>query len=332
VKIQVDAKRRAAIQRHHSVTHLFHWALHEITSPDASQKGSYVGPDKLIFDFNSQPLSSVQIADIENLVNERIVENAAVSYTEIAHSDISARDDILQFFGDKYGDTVRVVQIGGDSGALNGFSMELCGGTHTRSTGEIGMFRILSESAIASGVRRIEAIAGLVAAKQAQADSGRIAAIAESLNSPIAELEKKIEQGVEQSKSYEKQLKNIQESRAAEAARNLVEKVQTVGGIPLISANLGNADGNFAQAVADALKDDFEGVVVLGATKNDSVALVASVSESLTDQAQAGKIIQTIAPIVGGAGGGKSTQARGAGKDTNKLDEALAEVPNILTN
>jgi len=332
VKIQVDVKRRAAIQRHHSVTHLFHWALHEIISSKASQKGSYVGPDKLSFDFNSQPLSSAQISDIENLVNERIVENAIVSYTEVAHSDISARDDILQFFGDKYGDTVRVVQIGGDPGALNGFSMELCGGTHTRSTGEIGLFRILSESAIGSGVRRIEAIAGLVAAEQAQADHGRIAAIAESLNSPIAKLEEKIGQAIEQSKNFEKQINNIRKKQAAEVARNLIEKVQTVGGIPLISANLGDADGNFAQAVADALKGDFEGVVVLGATGDGSVALVASVAESLTNKAQAGKIIQAIAPIVDGKGGGKSTQARGAGKDASMLGEALKEVSKVLKN
>jgi alanyl-tRNA synthetase len=330
--VQVDTKRRAKIQRHHSVTHLFHWALHEVTSPEASQKGSYVGPDKLTFDFNSQSLSRQQLIDIENLVNERIVENATISCTEIPHNEIRARGDILQFFGDKYGDTVRVVQIGGDAAALNGYSMELCGGTHSRATGEIGLFRILSESAIAAGVRRIEAIAGLVAAKQAQADSGRIAAMAKSLNSPIGELEKKIEQAVEQSKQLEKKLKTIQQSRAGETARNLTAKAGAAGDIPFISANLGTADGNFAQAVVDALKGEFEGVVVLGATENGSVALVASVSESLTNQAQAGKIIQTIAPIVGGKGGGKPTQARGAGRETNKLDEALAEVPRILAN
>ena len=260
---------------------------------------------------------------------------AVASVAELLRSgdnEIRARDEILQFFGDNYGDTVRVVQIGGDAGALNGYSMELCGGTHTLATGEIGLFRILSESAIAAGVRRIEAIAGLVAAEQAQADSGRITAMAKSLNSPIAELEKKIEQAVEQSKKLEKKLNTIQQSRAAETARNLAAKAEAAGDIPFISANLGTADGNFAQAVVDALKGEFEGVVVLGATENGNVALVASVSESLTNRAQAGKIIQTIAPIVGGKGGGKPTQARGAGRENNKLDEALAEVPRILAN
>ena len=331
-KLQVDADRRAAIQRHHTVTHLFHWALHEVTSPDASQKGSYVGPEKLTFDFNSQALTPQQMADIEQLVNERILENSTVSWTESPHSEIAQRTDILQFFGDKYGDTVRVVQIGGTANALNGFSMELCGGTHTRATGEIGLFRITGEAAIAAGVRRVEAVAGLVAAEQARTDAGRIIALAESLNSPVKDIEKKLEQALEQSKRLEKQMKSLQQSRAADTARELVGQATSVGELQCITANLGESDGNFTQAVADALKGQFEGVVVLGATGNGNVVLVASVSESLTGKVQAGKLIQAIAPIVGGKGGGKPTQARGGGKDASKLSEALAEVKTILAN
>ena len=331
-KLQVDADRRAAIQRHHTVTHLFHWALHEVTSPDASQKGSYVGPEKLTFDFNSQALTPQQVADIEQLVNERILENSTVSWTESPHSEIVQRTNILQFFGDKYGDTVRVVQIGGTANALNGFSMELCGGTHTRATGEIGLFRITGEAAIAAGVRRVEAVAGLVAAKQARTDAGRIIVLAESLNSPVKDIEKKLEQALEQSKRLEKQMKSLQQSRAADTARELVGQATSVGELQCITANLGESDGNFTQAVADALKGQFEGVVVLGATGNGNVVLVASVSESLTGKVQAGKLIQAIAPIVGGKGGGKPTQARGGGKDASKLSEALAEVKTILAN
>ena len=331
-KLQVDADRRAAIQRHHTVTHLFHWALHEVTSPDASQKGSYVGPEKLTFDFNSQALTPQQVADIEQLVNERILENSTVSWTESPHSEIAQRTDILQFFGDKYGDTVRVVQIGGTANALNGFSMELCGGTHTRATGEIGLFRITGEAAIAAGVRRVEAVGGLVAAEQARTDAGRIIALAESLNSPVKDIEKKLEQALEQSKRLEKQMKSLQQSRASDTARELVGQATSVGELQCITANLGESDGNFTQAVADALKGQFEGVVVLGATGNGNVVLVASVSESLTGKVQAGKLIQAIAPIVGGKGGGKPTQARGGGKDASKLSEALAEVKTILAN
>ena len=331
-QLTVDAAHRAAIQRHHTVTHLFHWALHQVTSPDASQKGSYVGPDKLTFDFNSQALTTQQVADIEALVNERILENTVVSWIEVPHSEVTARDDIMQFFGDKYGDAVRVVQIGGESGALNGYSMELCGGTHTRATGEIGLFRITAESAIAAGVRRIEATAGLIAAEQARADADRIGAMAEQLNSPVKDLEKKIEQALEQSKKLEKQLKGLQKSQAASTAKELATQADTSGAVPFIAANLGSVDGNFARAVADALKGEFEGVVVLGTAGNGSVALVAIVPDSLTDKAQAGRIIQSIAPIVGGKGGGKPTQARGGGKDATKLDAALAEVSKILAS
>ncbi|HEX7569212.1 MAG TPA: alanine--tRNA ligase-related protein, partial [Verrucomicrobiae bacterium] len=192
VTLAVEKPRRDAIQRHHTVTHLLHWALHEVASKEASQKGSFVGPDKLTFDFNSAPLTPAQVVDIEKLVNERILENAGVSWTEVPHADVKNRKDVMQFFGDKYGDTVRVVQIGGGAGKLDGYSMELCGGTHTRATGEIGLFRITGESAIAAGVRRIEAVAGLTAYDLANQQLQLIRSIAGKINSPVGELEKKV--------------------------------------------------------------------------------------------------------------------------------------------
>ena len=158
VKLAVERPRRLAIQRHHTATHLLHWALHEVVSKDAAQKGSYVGPDKLTFDFSSAPLTPGQVADVERLVNERVLENAPVSWVEVKYSHIKDRQDIMQFFGEKYGDWVRVVQIGGQPAGLNGDWMELCGGTHVRATGEIGLFRMAGESAIAAGIRRIEAL------------------------------------------------------------------------------------------------------------------------------------------------------------------------------
>ena len=330
VKLEVDAARRAAIQRHHTVTHLFHWALHEVTSSDASQKGSYVGPEKLTFDFNSQALSPQQVVDIEQLVNERIVDNAAVNWTEMPYSEVAGNDGILQFFGDKYGNTVRVVQIGGETNALNGYSMELCGGTHARTTGEIGLFRINAEAAIAAGVRRVEAVAGLVAAGQAREDAGRIAALAETLNSPVREIEKKIEASLGQVKKLEKQLKALRQSQAAGMARELLGRAKTIGGLQVVTANLGQADGDYAQAVIDALKGELEGVIVLGAVAGGRVVLLANVADSLADRIQAGKIIQVIAPVVGGKGGGKPTQARGGGKDASRVDEALAKVAGLV--
>ena len=330
VELKVDINRRAAIQRHHTVTHLFHWALHEVTSADSTQKGSYVGPEKLTFDFNSQPLTSQQLCDIEQLVNERILENASVSWIEASYSDIAGRDDILQFFGDKYGDKVRIVQIGGQPNALDGYSMELCGGTHVSFTGEVGLFRVQSESAVAAGVRRIEAIAGLVASNQARADAKRLLAIAEQLNTPVRDIEKKIISSLEQTKMLERQLKALNQRQAADQAKTLLDKVQVVNEINLITANLGSVEGDQAQSIADALKSEFDGVIVLGAGGDGRVALIANVSENLTDRIQAGKIIQTIAPIVGGKGGGKPSQARGGGKDASKIDEALSQVIELL--
>ena len=304
----VDRPRREAIQRHHTVTHLLHWALHEVVSPDATQKGSYVGPEKLTFDFSSAPLTPQQVADVERLVNERILENAPVTWTEAKYGDIKSRKDIMQFFGEKYGDVVRVVQIGGKPAALDGYSMELCGGTHTRATGEIGLFRIAAESAIAAGIRRIEAVSGLEAYKRANEELQLIKAVAGKVNSPVGELEKKIEALLAQQKDLEKQLKAMQQKQAGEIARGLAAKAQTFGSTPAIVENLGAADGDFLQSIADALKGQFKGVVVLGGTANSAVALVATVSPELTKKIQAGKIIQAIAPIVGGQGRGPPRQ------------------------
>ncbi len=328
--LTVDRARRDAIQRHHTVTHLLHWALHEVASQEASQKGSFVGPDKLTFDFNSAPLTPAQVADIEKLVNERILENAPVSWTEVPHADVKARKDVMQFFGDKYGDVVRVVQIGGKPGELNGYSMELCGGTHTRATGEIGLFRIIGENAIAAGVRRIEAVAGLTAYELANSQLQLIRSIAGKINSPVHELEKKVDALLAQQKDMEKALKAAQQREASNAASQLLERAQTVNGTPAIIHNVGAVDGDFLQGVADSLKGRFQGVIVLGGALNGAVALVAAVSPEFTAKVQAGKIIQTIAPIVGGKGGGKPDNARGGGKDAGKLDEALAKAKSLL--
>jgi alanyl-tRNA synthetase len=330
VRVAVDLNRRNAIQRHHTVTHLLHWALHEVVSREASQKGSFVGPDKLTFDFNSAALSPAQVADIEKLVNERILENGGVSWTEVPYAEVKSRKDVMQFFGDKYGDTVRVVQIGGQARKLDGYSMELCGGTHTRATGEIGLFRIVAESAIAAGVRRIEAVAGLTAYQLAKQQLQLIKSLAGKVNSPVHELEKKIEALLAHQKELEQEVKLALLRNASNAASELLERIHPVNGIPFISHNLGDANGEFLQAIADELKGRFKGVVVLGGCGGGAVALVATVSPEHVAQVQAGKLIQTIAPIVGGKGGGKPDNARGGGKDATKIDEALAKAKSLL--
>jgi alanyl-tRNA synthetase len=304
--------------------------LHEVVSADATQKGSYVGPDKLTFDFSSTALDPSQVADVERLVNERILENAGVTWTEVPYAEVKGRKEIMQFFGEKYGDRVRVVQIGGKSGNLDGYSMELCGGTHTRATGEVGLFRILSESAVAAGIRRIEAVAGLRAYDKAREDAALISSVAGKVNSPVAELEKRVESLLAQQKDLEKQLKSAQQKQAAELARSLAAKAQTLGSTPAIIENLGAMDGDFLQSVADALKGHFKGVVVLGGSANQAVALIATVSPEFKSKWPAGKIIQTIAPVVGGRGGGKPDNAHGGGKDVSKLDEALKKAVEML--
>jgi alanyl-tRNA synthetase len=330
VTLTVAKARRDAIQRHHTVTHLLHWALHEVVSKEATQKGSAVGPDKLTFDFNSAPLTPQQVADIEKLVNERILDNAGVSWTEVPYTEVKSRKDVMQFFGDKYGDVVRVVQIGGQAQKLNGYSMELCGGTHTRATGESGLFRIISEGGIATGVRRIEAVAGLEAYNRANDELQLIKSLAGKVNSPLHELEKKIESLLEHQKTLEKQVKAAQQREASNVASNLLENPHTVNGVPAIIHNVGGVDGDFLQAVADSLKGRFKGVIVLGGAAGGAVSLVAAVSPEFTSKIQAGKIVQQIAPIVGGKGGGKPDNARGGGKDAGKLDEALAQARSLL--
>ena len=328
VKLVVDAPRRHAIERHHTVTHILHWALHEVVSKDATQKGSSVTPDKLTFDFNSAALTPQQLADIERLVNERIVANDPVSWSEVPYVEAKANNGIMALFGEKYGDLVRVVQIGGQPHKLDGWSMELCGGTHTRHTGEIGLFRLVGEGAVAAGVRRIEAIAGLEAYNAAKADADLLKLLAGKVSAQgAADLEKKLDQILTQQKELEKALKAAQQREASGKAKDLLATAEN----NLIIANLGEVDADYAMALNDALKGQFGGIVVLAATGGGSVTLMANVGKEHQSKVQAGKIIQTIAPIVGGKGGGKPDFARGGGKDVSKVDAALAEARKLVS-
>jgi alanyl-tRNA synthetase len=354
VRISVDADRRKLIQGHHTATHLLHWALHELVSRDASQKGSYVGPDKLTFDFSSAPLTPEEKRDVEKLVNEKIAENAPVSWTEMPFVDAKQRKDIIQFFGEKYGETVRVLQIGGAPRALDGYSMELCGGTHVRSTGEIGPFRIVKEEAIAAGTRRIEAVAGDAArtwAKQEAArqqekfetlgrkkldiaplpgfqDGAATAEMLQQIDARTAHLEKLDADVREWEKKMAKSVEAELKSRAAHIASELA---RSEAGKDFSVAEVLDADSKLLQAIVDALKSKFKGPIFLAGTRDASVALVAYVPSPLTAKFQASKLIQQIAPIVGGKGGGRSESAQGAGKDASKINEALTKARELLS-
>jgi len=354
VRISVDVDRRRAIQGHHTVTHLLHWALHEVVSRDASQKGSYVGPDKLTFDFSSATLTKQQVRDVERLVNEKIAENAPVSWTEIPYAEARERKDIIQFFGEKYGDTVRVLQIGGEPKALDGYSMELCGGTHVRSTSEIGPFRIVKEEAIAAGVRRIEAIAGDAARSWAKQEAARqqdklealarkkpdIAALpAFESDATTTEMLQQVDVRAAHLEKIEAEVRDWekQSAKAAEAelrSRGVQianELAASHAGKNFCVAEVPNADGKLLQAVGDALKSKFKGPIFLASAAKGSVALVASVPKEMTSKFQANKLIQQIAPIVGGKGGGRPENAQGAGNDASKIAEALAKARELLS-
>lgn len=353
IVLQVDEMRRRAIERHHTVTHLLHWGLHEIVSRNAVQKGSYVGPDKLTFDFSSAALTPGQKRDVERVVNEKIAENAPVSWSEIPYVEAKKRSDIQQFFGDKYGDVVRVVQIGGDPGGLNGYSMELCGGTHVKATGEIGTFRIVREEAIAAGIRRIEAVAGEAvrdwAKKEAErqrekfevlarkkngiaplpelADNAEAGAILAQIDARTAHLEKLEIEVHEWEKQYAKASEADLKNRAITIANELVAaqvEKSCVAEVPM-------ADAKLLQAIVDVLKSRIAGPIFLAGASDGRVALVASVPKELVGKIQANKLIQEVAPIVGGKGGGRPENAQGAGKDADKISEALARARELIS-
>ena len=329
VILSIEHPRRAAIQRHHTVTHLLHWALRETLGETLSQKGSFVGAEKLTFDFSSGALTPDQISSVERLVNERILENASVSWRELPYAEVKGRPGILQFFGDKYGDIVRVVQIGGTPENLDGYSMELCGGTHVRGTGEIGLFRIISEAAVAAGIRRIEAVAGHEARVASKSDAERLQAMASRLGSPLAELEKKLEATLSRQKELEKELDSFRQREAAGIAKDLINKAAE-GDVPSIVEEISGADGNQLQAITDALKASFDGVIFLAGVTDGSVSLVASVSKAHQGNLPAGKLISAIAPLVGGKGGGKPDSARGGGRDATGLPAALAKTKELI--
>ncbi len=317
VRAAVDVPRRSNIQRHHTVTHLFHWALHEVVSKDARQKGSLVAPDRFRFDFNQpEKLSDQQIADIEKLVNERIKETLPVYWFEMPFAEVRGKPNIMQFFGDKYGDIVRIVQIGGHDKALDGFSMELCGGTHTKTTGEIGLFKIMRESAVAAGIRRVEAVCGQFAQEF----------IAKQGDQEKAEAEKA--RAREMEKELAKQRQAAMEAQAPAMAEQLLPKLQG----RLLVSNLGDANADLLRAIVNALRPKLtSGIVVLGGVAEGKVSLICMVTPDLVKEGKnAGKIVGELAKICGGGGGGKPDLAQAGGKQPEKLAEALAAAPKII--
>jgi alanyl-tRNA synthetase len=332
VEAVVSDDYRDAVERHHTVTHILHWALREVIGKDSSQKGSLVAPDYLRFDFNhTSGLTEEQLATIQRLVNERIIENAPVHWFERDRDEISQHKQINQFFGDKYGNMVRVVQIGGDDGGLNGYSMELCGGTHARATGDIGPFLLRSEGAISAGIRRVEAVAGFYALDDIVGQLNVLSNVCGRLTSPVAELEKRVENLLETQKRLEKELKSLSLKLAGAGTGSLVEQAQTIDGIAVLAADVSGFDSTPRDVLEMVLQKLPEGIVVLGSNKGDKCAFVCSVSPGLAAQGwHAGTIAREVASVAGGGGGGGAEKAQAGGRDPEKLGEALARATQMV--
>jgi alanyl-tRNA synthetase len=348
--LRVDEPRRARIEAHHSGTHVLHWALRKVLGPTIGQKGSYVGPDRLRFDFShGAALTPAQIAEVEALVNERIAEDVPVSWDERPYAQVKGDPSILQFFGDKYGETVRVVSIGD-------FSRELCGGTHVRRSGQIGYFKILSEGAIAAGIRRIEAASGVALAEQLaervkkqdetlaglkarKADLPALTVIPAGATPEIlAKLVDQREDALHAANAavvaHEKEQAKAAEAdfqrRAAGEAAELMAGAKTLGSIPFIAHAVSGGSAAYLPVLADALKARWQGVAILASAEAGKVALLCAVAPAFAKKIQAGKIIQAIAPLVGGKGGGRPELAQGGGTNPEAVPAALAKAEELV--
>ncbi len=342
LRITLDRERRAPIEAHHTATHLLHWALHEVVSPDAAQQGSSVSPGRLRFDFNSKALRPEQITALENSVNACIQKADTVSWTEVPHAEVVDRPDVMQFFGDKYGDHVRVVQIGGQATALNGYSMELCGGTHVKNTADIGLFKIKSEGAIASGVRRIEALCGPAAedylkeveAAEAEAKTAHLEKL-ETLNQALAALgidplpvdsSATAETVKAAAIEAEKALKKAQSAAAVAQANDLLEQARTLeSGLKILVAKVDAPDPSALKSMAGHLAGQLgESLVLLGAAIDGKVSLCAQASPTAIEAGyKAGDIVRKLTGKLGGKGGGKPNFAMGGAPDNGGLETEL---------
>jgi alanyl-tRNA synthetase len=321
----IDADRRAAIMLNHSATHLMHAALRKVLGDHVQQKGSLVAPDRLRFDFSHyEAVTPDELSEIETLVNDQIRANGIAATQELSYDDAIAAG-ALAFFGEKYGDTVRVLSIGG-------FSTELCGGTHVSRSGDIGLFKITSESGVASGVRRIEAVTGRGAMRWVNAGDKALRDAAALLKGSRDEVPAKLGQLVERARGLEREVSALKSRLAAGSGRDLLDDVKTVSGVKFLVARIDGADSKALRASADQFKDKMgSGIVVLGGVEGDKVRLVAGVTADLTDRFKAGDIIKPIAKKVGGSGGGRPDFAQAGGTLPAQLDAALGMVESTLS-
>ncbi len=326
VTLKVDRVRRNAAMLNHSATHILHYALRDLLGSGVHQAGSLVAPDRLRFDFAHQgPVGAGDLETIEEEINARIRENAEVQTEEMAY-DEALKAGALAFFGDKYGDRVRVVRMGD-------FSVELCGGTHVARTGDVGFFKLESESGVAAGVRRIEAVTGQGALEAIRRREKILEEMASHLGARDAQALERLEKLLAREKELEKKLRALEQKLASGAGgAGAEENLREVGGITLVTRKVEGVEARALREVADRLRQKHRScVVALGSVLgNDKVALLVAVTPDLTARIKAGDIIKQIAPIIGGSGGGRPDFAQAGGKDPSKLDEALERVAAAL--
>jgi len=316
----IDEQRRADIVRHHSVTHLLHAALREILGEHVQQKGSLVAADRLRFDFSHfEPVIAEQLREVENRVNEQIQANVAASAEEMDY-DQAMNAGALAFFGDKYGDRVRVLQFGD-------YSTELCGGTHVDRVGDIGAFKIVHETGISAGVRRIEAVAGRKAVAWMQQIDRELRGVAERLKASPEQVGTRVEQLLDRSRELEKELDRIKQKLASARGSDLGANAREVGGVKVLAERLDGVDPNSLRDTVDQLKNRLgSAIIVLGAEAGQGVRLVAGVTGDLTNRVKAGELVNFVAGQVGGKGGGRPDFAQAGGSDAAKLAPALESV------
>ncbi|MEW6039813.1 MAG: alanine--tRNA ligase [Pseudomonadota bacterium] len=320
-RAEVEQSLRQATALNHSATHLLHSALRRVLGEHVAQKGSLVNPERLRFDFSHfEPISPAQIDEIERLVNREIRRNAEVT-AEVMAKDAAMKLGAMALFGEKYGDEVRVLKIGD-------FSTELCGGIHARRAGDIGLFKIVSETGVAAGVRRIEAVTGAAAVEAVEATERLLQRLAERMKAGRDALEERLDQVLEKNRALEKELERLKAKAAGAAGSDLVSRAVDVAGVKVLAARVDDADAKTLRELVDQLKDKLgSAAIVLAAVEGEKVSLIAGVTKDQTGRIRAGDLVNSVATRVGGKGGGRPDLAQAGGNRPEALQGALAGVP-----
>lgn len=328
----VAADARLATASNHSATHLLHAALRKVLGTHVQQKGSLVDDQRLRFDFSHpEAITDEQLQAIETLVNDEIRRNTAVE-TTVGDMDTAKAKGAMMLFGEKYGDSVRILSMGAGFSEGHPFSVELCGGTHVTRTGDIGLFRIVSEAGVASGVRRVEAVTGKAALARFDAIEMEVDNACAVLKTNRAGFADKVQALVENNRQLEKQLAQLKMKLASGGASDLSAQVKEINGVKMLAAQIDGADINALRATLDQMKDKLKSaVILLASTEGDKATLIAGVTADLTMRFKAGDIIRDLAPLVGGKGGGRADMAQGGGTDVAAVPKALATLENWVS-